>query len=177
MPDTISRSCARYEHLFTEFGEKYQNPSTLTVGMVNSATNELPRPLVMKSDPPHVLLVPGNRTSPYQHVHYFFDDIGVGSLEAFVKQYGTHDLVQNTVQVDDEEETGEKTLAEDQLTDNIDIDMVGGESLDDLGEQGVPLEFDTSDDKGDGEKHLDMGEIKDILAKAVKDAEHLKDEL
>ena len=150
--------------------------------MVNSATNELPRPLVMKSDPPHVLLVPGNRTSPYQHVHYFFDDIGVGSLEAFVKQYGTHDLVQNTVQVDDEE--GEKTLAEDkklaedQLADNIDIDMVGGESLDDLGEQGsVPLEFDTSDDKGDGEKHLDMGEIKDILAKAVKDAEHLKDEL
>ena len=95
-------------------------------------------------------------------------------MEAFVKQYGTHDLVQNTA-VDDEE--GEKTLAEDQLTDNIDIDMVGGESLDDLGEQGVPLEFDTSDDKGDGEKHLDMGEIKDILAKAVKDAEHLKDEL
>ena len=88
------RSCARFEDVLLKFGEKYENPDTLTVGLINVATNQLPRKLVMRSPPPHLVFLPAQRTGPFKGLVYFYHEVTETNILKFVSQHGKHDVIE-----------------------------------------------------------------------------------
>ena len=114
------RSCPRYEDALMTFGEKYENPETLTVGMINVETNQLPRKLVMKSSPPHMVLLPAERNGPFESLVYFYDEISEDNLKKFVTEHGKHNLMekknQNRSEKKDHQEKQKPSAQEDATT-------------------------------------------------------------
>ena len=99
------RSCVRYENALLKFGEKFENPKTLTVGMINVETNQLPRKLMMKSSPPHVVLLPAGRSGPFENLAYFFNEISEENIRTFVTHHGKHNVLDKKDQnITDEKE-------------------------------------------------------------------------
>ena len=88
------RSCARFEDVLLKFGGKYENPDTLTVGMINVETNQLPRKLVMRSSPPHLVFLPAQRTGHFEGLVYFCDEVTETNILKFVSQHGRHDVIE-----------------------------------------------------------------------------------
>jgi len=96
------RSCKRFEDIFMEFGEQYENKATLLMGMMNLETNELPRSLECKAGPPNIILLPGDRKEGNAPIRYFMGDISVESLRVFMESNAHHRL-QKKKEEDEEE--------------------------------------------------------------------------
>lgn len=92
------RSCPRFEDVLLKFGEKYENSETLTVGLINVETNRLPRKLVMGSSPPHLVLLPAERSGPFDGLVYFYDEVTENKLLKFVTDHGKHDVIEKKYQ-------------------------------------------------------------------------------
>lgn len=136
------RSCTRYESVFIEFGMNFENPDTLLVGMINVETNDLPRNLTIKSNPPHIVFLPAGRKSPFGGLRYFYDNINFKNVWMFVTTWAAHDVVSVEEQV-------RTTTVEAGVDEAIEVDT----------EEGVKDEVPFQ------ELNIPMDEIKDLLTK------------